>query len=401
VRSIRRKAGSADAGPRFRGSLILLVAALVLMSSAGRAQEAWLVTYGPGAEVWEMFGHNALWLRDPATGLDHTYSFGYFEIDRPGFHLDFARGIMDYYGAASPAQGEFAFYRQRGRSISAQRLALSPGQVRELHQALHAAIYPHPQFYAYDYFRANCSTWLRDLINQATGDRVRPVLKALPAEQTYRDHTRRMTADRPWIQTGILLLMGPSVDQPMTAWEEAFLPEALADWLELVNLSDGPLIVEHRVIHDPGRFVPPSVARSPWLLLLIIGLGIGGAIVLATRAGESTARWTVRLGAGLAGLAGAVLVWMVVATDHQDAAGNLSLLLLHPFWWLLLVPAPARWRAGLRLVLLVCLALGAMVLAWPGLLQDRPALVGLLLPGLLAILWAAGRRTAAVPLKPS
>ncbi|MFW5816276.1 MAG: hypothetical protein ACOCVP_05415, partial [Wenzhouxiangella sp.] len=85
---------------------MLLVAGLAA-TPEGQAQEAWLVTYGPGEEVWEMFGHNALWLRDPATGLDHTYSFGYFEIDRAGFHLDFARGIMNYYGASSPAEGEF------------------------------------------------------------------------------------------------------------------------------------------------------------------------------------------------------------------------------------------------------------------------------------------------------
>ncbi|NDY94583.1 DUF4105 domain-containing protein [Wenzhouxiangella limi] len=362
-----------------------------MLSSTGRAQEAWLVTYGPGEEVWEMFGHNALWLRDPATGLDHTYSFGYFEIERAGFHLDFARGIMNYYGAASPAEREFAFYRQRGRSISAQKLALAPEQVRELHRALHGAIHPHPRFYAYDYYRANCSTWLRDLINDATGDQLRPGLQATPARLNYRDHTRRMTHHRPWIQTGILLLMGHAIDQPITAWEEAFLPEALARWLAEAELDTGPLVTDRMVLHDPGIFVPPPSPRSPWGLLLLAGLVGGGLIVLATRRGGAAGAWVWRLGAAGAGLAGSVLLLMALATDHHDTGGNAALLLLHPLWWLLLVPRVARWKRWLKLGLLLSMLAGALVLAWPGLLQDRPALLGLLLPILAAILWSAGR----------
>lgn len=366
-----------------------------------KAQEAWLVTYGPGAEVWELFGHNALWLRDPVTGLDHTYSFGYFEIDRPGFHFDFARGIMNYYGAASPVEGEFAFYRQRGRSISVQKLALDPGQVRQLHQALHAAIYPHPKFYAYDYYRANCSTWLRDLINQATGDQVRPLLQARPARQTFGDHTRRMTDARPWIQTGILLLMGPSIDRPVSAWEEAFLPEALAFWLSEIELKDGPLVTEQRILHDPGIFTPPPVPRSPWGLLLLIGLAVGGIILLATARGKRTAAFAWRLGAAGAGLAGAVLLVMILATGHEDAGGNVTLLLLHPLWWLLLLPFSPRWRDRIRLALLILVVLGAWVLAWPGLVQDRPALLALLLPILFAVLWSSGRGAVRPSLNPS
>ncbi|HSH26330.1 MAG TPA: hypothetical protein VK972_00950, partial [Wenzhouxiangella sp.] len=60
---------------------LVLCQGLVLTA---QAREAWLVTYGPGQEVWERFGHNAIWLRDAELGLDHVYSFGYFEMDRPG-----------------------------------------------------------------------------------------------------------------------------------------------------------------------------------------------------------------------------------------------------------------------------------------------------------------------------
>jgi peptidoglycan/LPS O-acetylase OafA/YrhL len=130
-------------------------------------------------------------------------------------------------------------------------------------------------------------------------------------------------------------------------------------------------------------------------------LAVGGGIALAARAGRTGAAWPWRLGAVVAGLAGTVLVWMVLASDHQDTAGNFTLLLLHPFWWLLLVPLAARWRDRLRLTLTVCVLIGTLVLAWPGLVQDRPALLGLLVPILLAVLWSSGRSPARPSLKPS
>ncbi len=370
--------------PLWRG--LWLLALLVLAVPGARAQEAWLVTYGPGAEVWELFGHNALWLRDPATGLDHTYSFGYFEIDRPGFHLDFARGVMLYYGASSQAQREFDFYRGRQRSIQAQRLNLAPEQVRALQRSIHDAIYPHPQYYEYDYFRNNCSTWLRDLLNEVLGGELEPKLRGEPARLNFRDHTRRMSASRPWIQTGIMLLMGPSIDQSVSAWEETFLPDALARWLDTVTIDGEPLVLETRLLHDPQVFQPPENPRSIWAWMLPAGVGAAvliGLPVLGVR--RRWARWPWHLGVLLAGSSGSLLLLMWLGSGHHDTWHNAMLLVLHPLWWLLWWPA-ARAR-GLPVLLLAGLVAGSLVLAWPGLFQDRPDQLLLVVPPLLAVLF--------------
>ena len=377
----------------------LLPALLLMLASFGlapvKAQEAWLVTYGPGEEVWELFGHNALWLRDPATGLDHAYSFGYFEIDRPGFHLDFARGIMHYFGASSPVEREFAFYRSRQRSIRAQRLNLTPGQVLGLQQAIHAAIFPHPQHYAYDYFRNNCSTWLRDLINQAAGGQLQSQLIQQPARLNFRDHTRRMTHARPWIHTGILLLMGSSIDQPISAWEEAFLPDALAHWLDQVDVDGQPLVLETRLLYDSQVFVPPEHATSPRFLMLAMG-GLATALFLLPliRPQQRLAWLPWHLGVLSAGAAGMLLWLMGLASGHHDTWNNWMLLLLHPLWWLLWWPLTQRHRRRVLAPLLGLACLGSLILGWPGLLQDRLDQLLLVLPPLLALAWVAWRAPA-------
>jgi len=353
---------------------LLLIAGL-LGNSAARAQEVWLVTYGSGPEVWELFGHNALWLRDPASGLDHTFSFGYFEIDRPGFHLDFARGIMPYFGAMVHAESEFEFYRRRGRSIHAQRLALSAEEIQTLHGHLNQAIFPQPKYYPYDYFDANCSTWLRDLLDQVSGGLLAEQLQAKPARLNFLDHTRRLTESRFWLHNGILTLLGPKVDRPRSAWDEAFLPEALADWLNRVQRSGQPLVIEQRLIaggvHPEPNRLPGGVA---WPNL---GLGMLCFLALLTTTWQTSwwSSWLVRLGLLAAGLAGLAIAAMGLFSGHEVTRYNATLLLLNPAWLLFLIALPRPVYQGLWWLLGGLVLLGTVVLSWPGVWQDRLDLV--------------------------
>ena len=94
--------------------------------------QVWLVTYGPGEVYWQRFGHNAIWIREPARGLDHVFNFGFFDFAQQDFFLRFLQGRMMYFSAAQPAQQEFAAYIDENRSIRAQRLDLSPEQAHLL-----------------------------------------------------------------------------------------------------------------------------------------------------------------------------------------------------------------------------------------------------------------------------
>ena len=102
--------------------------------------EVWLVTYGPGEIYWQLFGHNAIWIRDADLGLDHVFNFGYFDFEQDNFFLRFVQGRLLYFSAAQPAQREFSNYIDENRSIRAQRLRLSQPARRAVEHALHVGL---------------------------------------------------------------------------------------------------------------------------------------------------------------------------------------------------------------------------------------------------------------------
>ena len=53
-----------------------------------------LVTMGPGEEVWNRFGHNAIWIHDDRTGEDLVWNWGIFSFSQVGFVPRLIRGEM-------------------------------------------------------------------------------------------------------------------------------------------------------------------------------------------------------------------------------------------------------------------------------------------------------------------
>mgnify|MGYP001336728481 FL=1 len=69
----------------------------------GAELSVYLVTMGPGDQVWELFGHNAIWIHDPVRGTDKVYNYGIFDFEQEDFLLRFIQGRMLYWMAAHDA----------------------------------------------------------------------------------------------------------------------------------------------------------------------------------------------------------------------------------------------------------------------------------------------------------
>lgn len=347
---------------------LLLVGLLAARQSGAETPkaQAWLVTYGPGEIYWQRFGHNAIWIRDPARGLDHTFNFGFFDFAQEDFFLRFLQGRMLYFSAARPAREEFAAYIDENRSIRAQRLDLTSPQITRLADHLLNEVRPENREYLYDYYRNNCSTRVRDAVDLALGGRLEAVTRPAPADQSWRDHTRRLSSSDFWLYLGLEIALGARVDRPVSRWDEMFIPavlaETAADFDVPTSGGDAPLVSEDVMLFESTAPRPPARPRGWWPRYLLASLAAVLAAGLLSRwAGPRVSRTLARSWLLVAGLAGCALLFFWFGTDHAAAGLNLNVLVLNPLWlWLGL-----RSGSGFRALYLVgAFAAAALLMAF-------------------------------------
>ena len=318
-----------------------------------------LVTIGPGPEVWERFGHNAIWVEDTLRGTSRWYNYGMFSFAQEDFVPRFIRGLMEYWMESRDPSRDLPAYIARDRSVWVQQLNLWPAQRDRLRAFLELNDTPANRFYRYDYYRDNCSTRIRDALDAALGGEIRRQTEHLDAGTTLRFHTQRLTTNTPLVYTGLLIGLGSWVDRPIAAWEEMFLPMSVREHLRNVTVvgSDGsaePLVISERTLHESAA-TPPSTAPPRWMVYyFIVGAVIGAGLYWLGRKAEDSR--VARVGfAGLGtlwalgvGLLGTVLLGLWVATDHVAAYWNENLFMFNPLMLLLAMVIPAtvmgaRW----------------------------------------------------------
>ncbi len=344
---------------RFRRVLLSLCFVLLACSQTGLAAdipdvpadgaEAWLVTFSPGEIYWERFGHNAIWLREPATGLDHTFNFGYFDFEQEDFFQKFIRGRMLYFSVAQPSEREFRFYRQQNRSIRLQKLKLAPAQYLQLRDYLLNEVRPENRDYRYDYYLNNCSTRIRDALDIALDGALSDRSKANPAKLNFRDQTRRLTQMQFWYYLGLELGLGYPVDREVSRWDEMFIPMVVADELADMSLEGGEaLITVDSMLFSSTAPEPAVNPGSIWYRYLLLGLLVTGLAWLSGKFMPPV--WLQGLcGAWvlISSTSGMILAALWLFTDHEVAKYNANLLLFNPLVIMALVPSLKRAGAAI------------------------------------------------------
>ncbi|WP_440222357.1 Lnb N-terminal periplasmic domain-containing protein [Dokdonella sp. MW10] len=344
-----------------------------------------LLTFGPGEIYWERFGHNAIVVRDPAGGRAVSYNYGIFDFEDEDFLANFMRGHMRYRIDAAYADEDIAAYAAQGRWVVEQQLALQPDQARALAAYLAWNLEPDNAFYRYEYFTSNCSTRVRDALDEALGGALRAQLTAPSRGYTFRLLTDALMSPQPLLMGVLDAGLGPYADRRLSFWDDAFIPMQLMSHLREVRVpgADGQpiaLVSSERVLAPARLPDPPALPPDLRWGFLAAGLVLGGAL-LALHA-RRRAAWARGAFSALAlvlalacGLAGLVLLGLWGLTEHRSAWANENLLVLNPLC-LLLVPAwwgarrtgwrPSRFaRAlGVVLVLMAGFALFAKVLPW-------------------------------------
>ncbi|HEX5305949.1 MAG TPA: DUF4105 domain-containing protein [Dyella sp.] len=393
---------------RYSLALLLLIAgSFALPAHAGVANapganlQVTVITYGPGDTYWERFGHIAIELKDRVDGEAVSFNYGVFDFDEQGFLLNFARGRMHYLMDAEPTDVDTAYYVQAGRSITRQRLAFTPEQAAALRDFLLWNLRPENARYDYDYYVDNCSTRVRDALDKALGGILKTTLTARPGGMTYRQQTDRLMSAQPWLMVLMDMGLGPFADQPLSGWQESFIPMVLQRELRSVLVPDGrggttPLVVAERTIAPNRVEAPPATAPDLRGPLALAGAALAVLLVLTRRRAPRWFATLATLWLVLAGLAGLLMLGLWTLTLHRSAWANANLLLFNPVAFALI---PAAWRAArgavtarwmdalLALQLLAGLVAIALHLL-PGVVQQNQPWLLFALPVWLALAWA-------------
>jgi hypothetical protein len=410
--SILRRGAAALAGVAVLGAAPLMGQPVAQPSTGDTAIRIVLLTMGPGDEVWEKFGHNAIWVHDPAAGTEKAYNYGMFDFRQENFILNFARGRMNYWMEGFDAYLTLDHYRQLNRSVWAQELNLTPAQAAEVKRLLEWNERPENRFYRYDYYRDNCSTRVRDILDRVLGGALKRATSTQPSGTTYRWHTRRLVGQGAGtipIFTAIDFGLGPAADRPISKWDEMFLPMKLRDEVAALRVPDAtgkmvPLVARQQTLFTAAR--PPEPSAPPhwligYLLAGVLTAGAIGGLTLAARKSEAgrfgfalvTALWLLFAGTG-----GLILTGLWTMTDHAIAYRNENLLQLSPLALplVLLVPAlgygahwAGLWASRLAITVAVLSLLGFVLQVLPWFNQANGYAIALALPINLAVAWAA------------
>jgi hypothetical protein len=368
-----------------------------------------LITFGVGDEVWERFGHNAIWIHDSSKGTDLAYNWGLFDFEQPDFTRRFLTGDTKYWMGSEEALTMVSNYHNIGRQVTLQRLNLTPNQALLLRDFVQNNALEENKYYRYDYFRDNCSTRLRDALDVALGGALRAATDTELTPLTYRSESMRLAEGDLPVQVGMDIALGRDADVPLTAWQSFFIPMRLRDELRHVSVprADGtrvPLVTDEQVIapasgtaqaveakEPPDLSVPAAIAGVVLALIVVV------LRILARR--SRGASWLLALlGMAWSLLCGALGVAILLAwftTKHVFWAQNENVLLLSPFWIPLIVLIPAALlgsrgvgKARGLLWLNVALGIAALALSMQPGGQDSETIVALFLPAHVAFAWA-------------
>lgn len=349
-----------------------------------------LVTMGVGARIWERHGHIVLCVRYPDPRRDRCYNYGIGDFHNPvAMGWGFFRGTNSFWaGADTPAEMLY-IYRYTDRTIWAQALPLTAEQKQKVIAKLESDILPANKYYSYDHFWDNCTTRVRDILDDATGGALR-AMKEAPGEhdpRTYRALARQgfYGMRLPLLITD--LAMGRVTDRQPSYYERMFLPDYMREAAQRLWGA------EPRVIYQRRGAPPLDHGPSGRDLLALALLALTAPVVLTQLLGKlrRTALFVALAPQVLLGLAFWVLA---VISPLEYVRYNETCLVFLPLDLLLLVlPAKgartyARARVAMLVVVAALLAVGVL---------EQPLWAALVGPAVPALAVAFLRREPKAP----
>lgn len=309
---------------------------LLFAGITARAQQPdtsfYLVTCGPGIEVYSHYGHSALLVS--IGGRDTIYNWGVFDYDTPNFAWKFAKGRLNYMLGTDRYNRFLRDYFYEQRYVFSQKMNVTSSEKRKMMDLIAINLRPENVRYRYDFFYDDCSTRIRDLLENSVGGNLKYPSEKSEGLPTFRDMINKYQVQYPWLQFGIDLLVGSPAEQKANLRDRMFLPDELMSSLSsaVVNrngqdvaLLDSPSAVldfDPPVIKHSFIFSPMFIFSALFVLVAFL------SFLLKSRAYTNFMDFILFFILALLAL---IMIFFNFFTDHAQTHWNLNILWLNPF----------------------------------------------------------------------
>ncbi|MFY0604303.1 MAG: DUF4105 domain-containing protein [Flavobacteriaceae bacterium] len=290
--------------------------------------EVSIITVGPGENLYEVFGHSAIRIKDPVLNFDLVYNYGIFDFNAPGFYLNFAKGKLQYLLARYPFQQFVSSYKSDKRWIKEQILNLNKEQKQQFFEYLENNARQENASYLYDPYFNNCSTKLRDISNIILNDSI-TFNKSYASNKTLRELMNDELHWNSWGSLGINIALGTVLDKKATPTQYLYLPDFVFSAFDkgkiIINGTSQPIVKKETniLIYEEPAY---SFSFSSPIVIFSVLFFIGVLITYRDFKKRTRSKWFDFLLFFITGIIGIGIVFLWFFTNHMTTPNNFNIL---------------------------------------------------------------------------
>ena len=329
-----------------------------------------VLTIGPGTSLSDSFGHSAIRVQSKEKKYDLVFNYGVYDFNDPEFYSNFIKGYLNYSLGVNYFKDFKSSYISNNRSIKEQVLQLPDKLKEKLVEKLIFNSQPENKDYFYDYFLNNCTTIIKDHINESLAQfDYRNNYNLLSKDKnSYRSLIYENINKNSWGSLGIDICLGSYIDQRIDPEKNTFLPEYLFEYLNYsyYNYSNIDKVVEEiKLVKSIGfinkvKEIEKSRLNNSLTSPLFIFILIFTALFLLSYKNKKNKKIHLALESIhiLTTMIGFLLIFLWFFTDHSTAAFNYNLLWANPMNFILLISIiNKKWKIAYLKLLLLSLVL--------------------------------------------
>lgn len=323
-----------------------------------------ILTCSKGNELYSVYGHTAIRIKDDSASLDVVYNFGMFDFRTENFYLKFIKGDLKYFVSAYAFNEFFYEYTAENRSIFEQELKLTEIQKQQLFDNLNTNLFTDKKYYTYKFIDRNCTTKVMDNINEAVGQNC--IVKTTDLDKTYREILYPYLENHFYENLGINIVFGKKVDKLS---DKLFLPIELLESLKTAKINGKLISGEPKLILKAKETKTPMSLWNNFYTFCAIFI-----VIIMSR------KQSVYLGVlAIFGLFGVFLSLVGLYSYHLEISYNYNTLLLNPTFLFLLYfywKKKYKWFNYICFINLVLLGVYLLILVnKPNLVMFLPMIV--------------------------